>query len=110
MGFAAAFCMLRYSLIDTETVFELGPEFMYLIGKQRYHSQPGNETPLDGMDKFNSCDVGLRMGVLFRHGRHFQWGIGSYIGFLDMFKDYPEQNRHGTIYCRDVTACVGWRF
>lgn len=112
MSLAELFCMLRYELpFCGITVLECGPAFMGVIINQRYDSIIGYpDYPLEGEEKFNRFDVGLRLGVTFRKGKHFQWGIGSYTGFLNMYKYYPEYGGEGTILCNNLVARVGWRF
>ncbi len=112
MSQADFFVVPRYHLDadGTRIVLGLGPALSYMVGPDTYYIDADPRDPLNGKEKFNRFDLGLQPSLIFRHGRHFQWGFEANVGLLNAMRQYPEYSRTGSIHLHYLTLTCGWHF
>lgn len=112
MALADVFMTARYHFdIDGfQIVVGLGPALSYMVSPDTYYIDAAPTDPLNNKEKFNRFDVGIQPSVCFLHGKHFQWGFEANIGLLNAMRQYPENNRTGSIHLHYVAITCGWHF
>lgn len=112
MGMADFFLQLRYhdGSDGTRTVIGLGPQFSFMVTPDTYYIDADPNDPRNGKEKFLKWDVGLQPSIVFRRGKHWQWGFEASVGLRNMLRPYPEYNVSGTVRLHNVMVICGWRF
>ena len=109
---ADAFLTLRYHL-DTDhlgIVFGLGPDVSYVLYQNPYYVDADPDHPRNGLKKYKDFDFGIQPSVMFRMGKHFQWGLEAIIGLRNMRIQYPDAEVSGSTYLHSLMLTCGFHF
>lgn len=76
MGIADVFCLARFHSENGKVVIGLGPVLSYIVVPSVYVSDAIMNHPLNGKEKNDRFDIGLRPNIVFRPGMNFlcAWG------------------------------------
>lgn len=112
MSMADFFCQARYHFISdgTVTAVSLGPQFSFMTVPDTYYIDADPSDPRNGKEKFKRWDIGLQPSIVFRSGKHWQWGIEASVGLRNMLRQYPEYNISGNVHLHNLMFVFGWRF
>ena len=112
MSMADVFCQARYRF-ESEgigMVVGLGPQFSYMVSPDTYYIDADPNDPRSGKEKFKSWDIGLQPSLVFRSGKHWQWGFEASVGLRNMLRQYPAYDVTGSVHLHDLMFLCGWRF
>nr|MCR5548227.1 PorT family protein [Bacteroidales bacterium] len=92
MSMADVFCQARYHFEadGIAMVVYAGPQFSYMVSNDRYYIDADPSDPRNGKEKFKTWDIALQPGIIFRSGKHWQWGFEASVGLRNMRRQYPE--------------------
>ncbi|MBO4447678.1 MAG: outer membrane beta-barrel protein [Bacteroidales bacterium] len=107
------FCQMRWHVYhgdNFEVAFSAGPEMSCMLMPAKYIVEYNPSAPLHGQRKYRILDLGLKPGIMFMHGEHWQWGIDLSVGLLNRLIQYPKHNITGDAYLSAVMLAIGYRF
>ena len=109
---ADVFCQVRYKCNKDgcAIVLGLGPQLSFATKPDKYIVSSGPASPLNGKWRLSRWDVGLIPSVMFRPFKHFQFGVEGSIGLTNMFVQYPEYSKSGTVTINTVMLVGTWCF
>ena len=112
MEMADIFCQARYHSESDgiRTVIGLGPQFSYMTVPDTYYIDADPSDPRNGKEEFKRWDVALQPSIVFRSGKHWQWGFEASVGLRNMLQQYPEYNVSGAVHLHNLMIICGWRF
>lgn len=112
MTMADVFCQARchFGPGGDKIVIGLGPQFSYMVSPDTYYTDADPSDPRNGKEKFERWDIGLQSSIVFRSGKHWQWGFEASVGLRNMLRQYPEYNVSGNVHMHNIMFICGWRF
>lgn len=112
MSMADVFCQARYHFeaVGKAMVAYIGPQFSYMVSNDRYYIDADPSDPRGGKEKFKTWDIALQPGIIFRSGKHWQWGFEASVGLRNMLRQYPEYGVSGCVRLHNLMFVCGWHF
>ena len=80
------------------------------ITPDHYYIDADPSDPRNGKEKFKTWDIALQPGIIFRSGKHWQWGFEASVGLRNMRRQYPEYGVSGCVRLHNLMFVCGWRF
>lgn len=95
---------------ETGFILGLAPVVALTLSPDQYYIDAGPD-PLGGKDKIKSCDFGVRPGLSIPVGKHWEFGIETYISLINMEKRYSQyRDYHGSIFIRNTMLTAAYCF
>ena len=112
MSMADIFCQTRCHIKSegTEMVVYIGPQLSFMTLPDTYYIDADPDDPRNGREKFKNWDLALQPGIIFRSGKHWQWGFEASFGLRNMLHQYPELNLTGNVHLHNFMFIFGWKF